>query len=208
MKAMQSASITSFVKTVLDVCWWLAAIGLGLAVLLLCLSMFAAPDILHLSVPVSFDLDLRAHSVAVPSTGIEGARIQRAQGNLSLPVQRGWFLFANIVVLIVLMAVALWVLSQLRAVFRTLRDGRPFVSENVRRIRWVGVGVILGAFAGSAVTLFNNYYTMTHFASDTVRFVARPTVDVVAIVHGLVILAIAEVFKAGVRLEEDQSLTV
>ena len=49
---------------------------------------------------------------------------------------------------------------------------------------------------------------MTHLVADGIRFTALPTINVVGIIHGLIILAIAEVFRAGTRLEEDQSLTV
>ena len=53
-----------------------------------------------------------------------------------------------------------------------------------------------------------NSFAMTHFSADGLRFDARPDLNVFAIVNGLIILAIAEVFRAGTRLDEDQSLTV
>jgi hypothetical protein len=40
------------------------------------------------------------------------------------------------------------------------------------------------------------------------RFDAWPHLDVSAVIAGLIILVIAEVFRAGARLEEEQSLTV
>ena len=144
MKAAAGNSISSLVKVVLDVAWYVVAIGVGLALCLLILSSFTKrPGNMELGLPVSFDLDLRAPLVTSASPGIEGVRIKGARGTLNMPVQRGGFLFATIATLIVLLTMVLWVLSQLRAVFRTLRDGRPFVPANVSRLRWVGVGVIL-----------------------------------------------------------------
>jgi hypothetical protein len=178
---------------------------------MLCLPIVSGrPGSLELGLPVSFDLDLESRRVAAPSLGIEGARIERAHGTgvLNIPLGRGGLLFGTIAILSVLLTLALWVLSQLRAVFRTLRDARPFVPANVKRIRWVGVGVILGELAVSGLTYLGDYNTMTHFSAEGIRFVAQPTLDVVAIIHGLVILAIAEVFKAGTRLEDEQSLTI
>jgi hypothetical protein len=49
---------------------------------------------------------------------------------------------------------------------------------------------------------------MTHFFAPGLRFNARPNLSVVTIVHGLIILALAEVFRTGTRLDEDQSLTI
>ena len=47
-----------------------------------------------------------------------------------------------------------------------------------------------------------------HFTSPGLRFEASPDVSPLAIVSGLILLAVAEVFRAGTRLDEDQSLTV
>ena len=49
---------------------------------------------------------------------------------------------------------------------------------------------------------------MTHFSADGLRFDVRPDFNVFAIITGLIILVIAEVFRAGTRLDEEQSLTV
>ena len=49
---------------------------------------------------------------------------------------------------------------------------------------------------------------MTHFSANGLRFDARPDLNILTIVHGLIILAIAEVFRTGTRLDEDQSLTI
>ena len=40
---------------------------------------------------------------------------------------------------------------------------------------------------------FENYYAMTHFSADGLRFEARPDIDFMAIIDGLIILVIAEV---------------
>ena len=53
-----------------------------------------------------------------------------------------------------------------------------------------------------------NAYAVTYFVSDGLRFDARPHLNLFAIVNGLIILVISEVFRAGTRLDEDQSLTV
>jgi hypothetical protein len=105
-------------------------------------------------------------------------------------------------------ALSLWVIGTLRAVFRTLRDGRPFVRANATRIRSIAWLVIIGELARSAFVFFENYYVMMHFSADGLRFDARPDLNFFAIINGLIILVIAEVFRAGTRLDEEQSLTV
>ena len=51
-------------------------------------------------------------------------------------------------------------------------------------------------------------FAMHNFTATGLRFEAAPHVDGYAIVCGFIIVAIAEVFPAGARLEEEQSLTV
>jgi hypothetical protein len=163
---------------------------------------------LMMTIPVSFSVDSSAHRVTAPSLRVEVAQIQDVRGTLRFPVRRGAFFLGNAIFLIVLLAVVLLVIGQLRAVFRTLQAGQPFVPANAARIRWIACAVIASEIARAAIVFFENYYAMTHFAAEGLRFHARPEVNGLAIVGGLIILVLAEVFRIGTRLDEDQSLTV
>jgi hypothetical protein len=127
---------------------------------------------------------------------------------MRFPLPKGNFIGGATGGLSILLAVVLWTLSQLRAVFRTLRDGQPFVAANATRIRRIAWAVMVGELARTAAVYFSNSYAMTYFSGAGLHFDARLDLDVLAIVYGLIILVIAEVFRAGTRLDEDQSLTV
>jgi hypothetical protein len=161
-----------------------------------------------MTIPVSFSVDARTHRVTAPSLGVEDAQLQDVRGLLAFPVRRGAYLYGNMVLLAIMFALALWVLGNLRAVFRTLRDGRPFVRANATRIRTIAWLFIIGELARAAMVFFQNYYAMTHFSADGLRFDAPLALNFTAIIDGLIILVIAEVFRAGTRLDEEQSLTV
>jgi hypothetical protein len=235
MRALGKGSLSSFLAALLNGCWYLVAFVLALMVLLVVLSPFVeevpgltmmitvprGPDFtidiqetsaevpgLKMTIPVSFSVDARTHRVTAPLLGIEDAHIQHVRGSLRFPVRKGAFFYGNAILLIVLLAVALWVLGQLRAVFRTLREGRPFVPANATRIRRIAFVIIAGELARSAMVFVENRYVMTHFSADGLRFDAWPDLNGLAIISGLIILVIAEVFRAGTRLDEEQSLTV
>ena len=70
------------------------------------------------------------------------------------------------------------------------------------------LGGDLGEVVRAAVVYFENRYAMTHFTAPGLEFLARPDLNGFALVHGLIILALAEVFRAGARLDDEQSLTV
>lgn len=206
---MGKPSISSFLVGLLNVAWYIVALAIVLTIGLAILSAFHDSGKGELDIPVSFSVDARALPVSAPSLGIEGAQIDHVRGSLKFSPPPGSALVTPALVGPALMfALALFVVGQLRAVFRTLRDGRPFVPANATRIRWIAFAVIAGELARTAILYSANSFAVTHFSGNGLRFDARPDLNVLTIVHGLIILAIAEVFRTGARLDEDQSLTI
>jgi hypothetical protein len=182
---------------------------------------------LKISIPVTFTLDAGSHAVTAPSLGIRDASIQgatnginfeigepssagalRVQGSLMFPARRDAFAAANFLILTVALGVVIWVLGQLRALFRTIRDGDPFAAANALRIRNIAGVIITGELARAVVTRLEGHYVISHFTAEGLRFAAPLHVNLFALISGFIILVIAEVFRAGARLEEEQSLTV
>lgn len=159
-----------------------------------------------LTIPVSVAVD--GGRISAPSIGIERAELRDLRGSLRFPLQRGRVFIANSFLLILVMAVGLWLTTELQRVLRTVRDGKPFAPSNairVRRIAWV---LLAGEVVRATIVYLENSYAATHFTAEGLRFTAHPDLSIAAIVEGLIILVIAEVFRAGTRLDEDQSLTV
>ncbi len=213
MKAMGKRSVSSFLAALISVGFYTVAVVLVLMLGLASLPLFTnVSDVSNaeMSIPVSFSVETGALRFAALAPGSAKADIRDAHGSgtLRFPPPSGMVLTTTALVAALYMAIGLWVLLQLRAVFRTLRDGRPFVAANAMRIRWIGYAVILGEVVQSLVLYGGNAYARTHVAADALRFDAWPRIDVFAIIHGLIILVIAEVFRAGARLDEDQSLTI
>jgi len=193
----------------LNVAWYIVALSLVLAIGLAALSAFHDIRGGEIDIPVSFSVDAQALPVRAPSLGIEGAKIEHVRGQLKFSPPPGASLVVPALVgLAIMLALVLFVLSQLRAVIRTVRDGRPFVPANAARIRWIAFAVIAGEVARAVGVYSSNSHVMTHFSANGLRFDARPDLNILTIVHGLIILAIAEVFRTGTRLDEDQSLTI
>jgi hypothetical protein len=127
---------------------------------------------------------------------------------MRFPAQRNMFLFGSFIGLMILLIFILWVVAQLRLVFRSIRNGQPFLPVNAIRIRRIGIAVILGELTRAIATYLSNYYAMMHFSANGIQFTAPIDISVIALVHGLIIIVIAEVFRMGSQLQEDQSLTV
>ena len=206
MRVLGKRSVASFIKSVLDIAWYIVAISLALLAVLLVCSIFIEPrgDNLTMSLPVAVKLDAPIHD----ADGGTRAHFEKLQGNLRFPAKKGAFLSGSLSVALLSFGYLLWILTQLRYVFRSLSQGLPFVLENARRIRWVGLAVIVGELGRSAIVYFWSYYASLHFTADRLRFAASLDLNPFTIVSGLAILVIAQVFEEGARLEEDQSLTI
>jgi hypothetical protein len=208
MKSVGERSIASFVRIVLDAVWWLslAALPVLIGLLIFCFRVRPADNNLTLSLPVAMELQHPVHNSA-GSSGTD-ARIEKVRGNLLFPVQDSAFLCGDILLIGLLLGFSLWGLNQLRHVFRSLSRGLLFIPENARRIRWLGFVVLLGEVARAAVVYFWSYYTSLHFTAEGLRFVPSIDFSGTTILAGLAILVIAEVFREGTRLHEEQSLTI
>jgi hypothetical protein len=225
MRVTGARSVSSYLLNLLNICWYVLAIVLVVAIAILGLSLVrhipglaitAVPPAFEvnegesggrLTIPVSLALD--DDRVAVSrSLGIDAAEIRDLRGALRFPVRGGRFFLTNGLLLVLMLMVALWGIRLLQGVLRTVRDGHPFVAANARRVRTIGWLVIGGEIARAIIVFLENDYARRHFSIEGLRFTAHADFSVAAIVEGLIILVIAEVFRAGTQLDEDQSLTV
>jgi hypothetical protein len=207
MQVSGKRSVASLLTVLLAIGWYVVALVLVLTLCLVAASPFVDLPGGEVGVPVSLSLDASTHTVTAPALGISNARVNDLRGTLIVPAA-GTSLIAPAAAAIGILLVALWVLGELRALFRTLRDGRPFVPANVARVRRVAWVVLLSEPVRALLDYAVTSAVATYFSAPGVRFDVRPDVNVLMIVSGLIVLAIAEVFAAGTRLDEDQSLTV
>jgi hypothetical protein len=108
----------------------------------------------------------------------------------------------------------LWTLHQLRMLVRTVSRGAPFDPANpvrIRRIGWIvlAYGPLSGllGFVESAALLTDVSAAVKQAFPDASVGVGL-NLNLATVIVGLIILAIAEAFEAGVRLQQEQDLTV
>jgi hypothetical protein len=210
MRVMGKGSLSSFVTALINVGWYGAMLLLALSMCLLVVAPWVDPPRVEvgLAVPAAFRMETDMHGVTASPLGMEHVHFENARASLRFSPRSSVIVAGSAAVLIAVLALVMWVLGQLRAVFRTLHDGQPFVAANATRIRRIAYAVIIGELARAVLAYLGMRYAMMHFSFQGVRFEARPDLNVVVIMCGLIILVIAEVFREGTRLDEEQSLTV
>lgn len=212
-------AIASGLATLFTVLWWwvlVASIVVGVLVLTLGLNVgvqigpdgepnFVAGSGAQMVLPVAFELGGGAAHVTSVDRRNSGA-IEHASGLLRLATpDRPWIAIAAAAAI---MALTLWILAELAALCRSVRDGQPFAPHNATRIRRLALALVLAELSRAGIVFTAHAYVVGHFVSDQVRFTASPHIDPFALVSALILLVLAEAFRTGTELDEDQSLTV
>ncbi len=218
MKLLGKYSISSKLKTVINIFY-------GIVILICILAIIGTftvmTDILPLAVqenniPFLFDLPSEQFDKDLDITllrpeadrihmNISGALIFHTGDKIFLLLYflRQWgFLFVYLIII-----------YQLRKFFLALSAETPFVKDNSKIVRIIGITIIVGALFNiltkSALLLyFNNSISIPNF-SVSINWSSVSLSDIFnTIFLGLVILIIAEVFQRGAIIEKEQKLTI
>jgi Protein of unknown function (DUF2975) len=215
---LRARAVAKGLAALFTVLWWWVLLASGVLVALVPWGLnvgvqigpngepnFVAGSGAQMVLPVAFELDAGAAQVTSVDRPNGGA-IEQASGLMRLTTpDRPWIAMAAAAVL---MALVLWILAELAALCRSVRDGQPFAPRNAGRIRRLALALVLGEVSRAAIVYTAHAYAAAHFAADHLRFTASPHIDAPAIVSALILLVLAEAFRTGTRLDEDQSLTV
>ena len=209
MRAIGRYSVSSFLSVVLTI----ASVGVGIVLAILMFLLVVSPwadfgHDLRLGIPVTMAIDTQTLHVGAPSLGTATAKLSKVTGNLEFTAPSRRALIAPMLSVVGLLLLASWALQQLRELFGSLRNGQVFNPANVGRVQRVGWALILAEPVRAFMTYSASAFARSHFVGDGIRFVADFNLNLGTIFGGLAILVIAEVFRAGVRLDEDQSLTI
>lgn len=160
-----------------------------------------------LTVPgVALDVD----AAVLTRWGNARLEVGETRGSLRLPIGTvPWWLFAVIWSYVAAAAALIAMfLYHLRRIFLRFRGGAPFDAANALRLRWLGLLAL--AFAGltGVSESVTSLVVRRGLTSEHVAVSSGLVVDGSVVFFGLVLLALAEVFRRGAELEAEQTLTV
>jgi hypothetical protein len=217
MMHLRASAVAKGLAALFTVLWWWIVVASTVVVALLPWGLsvavqigpdgepnFTAGRAAQMVLPVAFELD--AGVAQVTSLAGNTGAIERSTGALRLTgADRPWFAIAGAAAKV---GLVLWILAELIALCRSVRDGQPFAAGNAMRIRRLALAIALSEVSRAAIVYAANAFVAARFAADHLRFTARPRIDAFALVSALILLVLAEVFRTGTGLDEDQSLTV
>ena len=159
-----------------------------------------------LGLPLRFTPEAEAYRITSDAWGV--GVIGRAEGAVEFedpgPVLVAW----AIVVVGIWAAPALTILILLRRILRTIVAGNPFSAENGPRIRWIGILALATGVILQVTQWVGARFLMSSVAADGLLLERTAQADPSPVFFGLVIIALAEVFARGSRLQLESDFTV
>lgn len=90
----------------------------------------------------------------------------------------------------------------------TLAEGVVFAPENTSRIRGIGVAILVLAAVQWAGGIAAGRFIAQQVHLAGVEVAARLGPDLTTIFFGLLVIVLAEAFRLGTQLQEEQDLTI
>ncbi|KAA5547103.1 DUF2975 domain-containing protein [Roseiconus nitratireducens] len=105
-------------------------------------------------------------------------------------------------------AACIYFVKQLRDIVRTIDQNDPFVAENARRMRTIGVLILVFAFVKGIAQLAISGIADSMVTPTGFNLNGRLEFPVGLIAVALAVIVLSEVFRHGSRMREEQSLTI
>lgn len=109
---------------------------------------------------------------------------------------------------LVVSGLILWVIYVLWKIVQSVKQKNPFIVLNGRRLRIIAFSMIGIELSQGLANLIKMLYLEPRLQFETIIIQSKIHVSFHVIVAGLVILVIAEAFRIGVEMKEEQELTV
>lgn len=110
--------------------------------------------------------------------------------------------------LVLFLASCGYFVKQLRDIVRSVYQQDPFVADNVRRVRTLGLLIIAFAITKSVGQLAISGYADAKVVPTGFSLDGHLEVPFGLLVAGTAVIVLSEVFRHGARLREEQSLTI
>ena len=159
-----------------------------------------------IALPIQFTIDADKYSLSGESWG--AGEITRASGMATFNDPAPGLAIAAVATVIAGAAAALLVLVLLRRIFDTMTIGTPFLPQNATRIRWLGFIAIGAAVVEQIIEIALGLLVLNNVSSSGLEIDYHFDLNLGAVFVGLIIVALAEVFRHGTSLQADSDLTV
>lgn len=205
MKALGKGSVASIVQIGLSVAWWALWIATAVwGVLMISYAVFMLLVGAGVIDPAAIPAVDRSEGVHVEVAGIDQNALRDLQWT-------DWQIFVPALLAgAVTIGGSLMIVSRLRRLFSAFSSGEPFRRENAQHLRVIWITMVVMELSRYALLAATGIFVGVFGAPDSVAN-ASFSVDgenFSSWMSILVLIVLAEVFREGARLKEEQELTI
>lgn len=126
-----------------------------------------------------------------------------------LPTQKAtWCMALQVISALVAIAIAVLVVVALVSFYVSVRRGKVFPTKKIKLLTWVGALMIAMSLAMDASTWMETYMVRSMLAATEWQPQGGFSIHITRIFFGLTIIFLAEIFKIGREMQEEQELTI
>ena len=104
--------------------------------------------------------------------------------------------------------IIIWVMFLMRQIVRSVGKGQPFIPENGKRLRWIGLSILLIIGFDFFHDILLNLFITPRLTFDSIVFETSNHFDFRFILLAMVILVIGEAFRIGAEMKKEQDLMI
>jgi hypothetical protein len=213
MSEPRPSSISRFLAFTVGAVWYLIILGIIVTMGFWMAAMLgwisAQGEILF---PLPIKVEYKESAFIASSPAEENLPPVKIKGHTDVVIaeafSKGKVSFLAICVMLPFLFIALLIARQLRLFLRSVKEGRPFERENPKRIRLIGYLVILFGIICTIWGFVMSFNYIHKISLPGTSLKVNPDFNLSYILLGLLILLIAQIFDAGVKLQEEHDLTI
>lgn len=211
MNKQRNRTILLVGELLLAIIWYL---GITAAVALTIYELAANKGGPEVGYPVRFKIEEEG-VLPYSDEQVFAVEIARAEGELRIKDWVPWGLkLYSLGVMLLGMALSLGIVYFLRKMAATLKAEGPFTGENARRLRWIAILIIGLGLAERLFTWIHYRLLVSKVELAGIKMHMSRLSDLTFgmpwdfLTAGILVLLLAEVFRMGVEMQDEQKLTV
>ena len=206
MKILGKKSLSAVLVKAINIVWWIQWIASAVLLTAVVITSLSKSS-MKLNVPVTFSSGSYKQIATLSKNTTDGI-VNVVNGSFSFDISTS---FLNTLILFVGLAVILafviLITYQLKLIFSSFRQNSPFYELNINRIRNIGSMLIIFSILQWLSDICINEFLISHFKwGDGIALTYHFNVSY--LIAGLLLIIVAEIFKLGAALEEENKLTI
>ncbi|HEY4322883.1 MAG TPA: DUF2975 domain-containing protein [Mucilaginibacter sp.] len=205
MKTLGNKSLSTIIAAIINVVWWVEWVVCG-AIITIGIITAIVKQGFTLNIPVTFST-IKLLDVSPVNKDFPGGILNSTNGNLFIQIHATWQNIAMLLVAFVSISAMIMIITyQLKVIFSNFKQNLPFNELNFSRIRNIAMVLIVYSVLQWVTVIIVNQMLISNLNWGQVRLTYGFNVG--CLFTGLILLIVAEIFKLGVLLEEEKSLTI